>query len=192
MIKPLSPILVRLLAFVIFIAVFSGAYLFFFKENNQPVESKNDYLTSSTTNQTSDPGSSLYEKPAIIKNKASPAATPDTSPTNTPEVISAPEKPLVETKIQIGDITRSIQVALNTTLYEAMEKLAVEGKITWKTKEFGGLGSFVDSLNGVMSDRMKGKYWIFYVNGEPAKVGISNYVLRNNDLIKWNYEDSQF
>ena len=189
--KPLSPILVRLLAFVIFIAVFSGAYLFFSKKNNQPVELKNDSLTSTTTNQIPEPGSSLDEKPAIIKNKASPTEAPNTSPTNSPEVISAPEKP-EEAKIQIGDTTHSVQVTLNTTLYVAMEKLAEEGKITWKTKEFGGLGSFVDSLNGVTSDRMAGKYWIFYVNGEPAKVGISNYILRNNDLIKWNYEDSQF
>ena len=188
--KPLSPILVRLLAFVVFIVAFSGAYLFFSRENNQPTELKNDQFSPTTSNRILEPNSPLNEKPTIIKNKTSPVEAPNTSPTDSPEVISAPLK-IEEAKIQIGDTTYSVQVALDTTLYVAMEKLAEEGKITWKTKEFGGLGSFVDSLNGVTSDRMGGKYWIFYVNGEPAKVGISNYILKNNDLIKWNYEDSQ-
>jgi len=134
--KPLSPILVRLLSFVVFIVAFSGAYLFFSKENNPPTELKNTNFIPTTTSQIPEPGSSLDEKPVIIKNKTSPVEAPNTSPTNSPEVMSAPDKPQ-EAKIQIGDTTHSIQVALNTTLYVAMEELAEEGKITWKTKEFG-------------------------------------------------------
>ncbi|HLC70043.1 MAG TPA: DUF4430 domain-containing protein [Patescibacteria group bacterium] len=197
--KPLSPILVRLLAFLIFVVTFSGAYLLFSTDTSQPKINTTQQFTPTTTEEEPDQLSTTTKKPTVITNKVPTIeATDDPVPINP----SSPIAPQIEinelvpepvgVKIQIGDAIYSIQVAENTTLYNAMEKLANQRKITWQTKEYGSLGRFVDSLNGITSDRIRGKYWIFYINGETAKIGISSYILKNNDLIKWNYEDSKY
>jgi len=47
-------------------------------------------------------------------------------------------------------------------------------------------GAFVTHINNV--GNVDGKYWMFYVNGEMASVGISAYVLNDNDLILMRLE----
>lgn len=81
-------------------------------------------------------------------------------------------------------------IAATSTVYDVMDKLQSQGKFSFKTKEFAGLGYFVEEINGVKQDTKAGKYWIYYINGESAKVGISNYILKPNDIIEWKYENT--
>ena len=78
----------------------------------------------------------------------------------------------------------------NTSLYHAMEKLSKNNLITFEAIDYSNIGYFITKLNGIENDNRAGKYWVYYINGESAKISISNYIINNNDLIEWKYEKS--
>lgn len=81
-----------------------------------------------------------------------------------------------------------ITVPSSSTVYDAMNILQKDktSKFNFSYKEYKHLGVFVDKINGVKG--VKKKYWIYYVNGKKASVGISKYVLREGDIINWKQE----
>lgn len=93
----------------------------------------------------------------------------------------------VETTFVINGQAYPLQVLEGTSVYHAM-KILDGNKITVDFKSYSGLGHFVEGINGQTSDTIKGKYWIYYINGAKAQVGISNYFLKSNDIITWKYE----
>jgi hypothetical protein len=52
-----------------------------------------------------------------------------------------------------------------------------------QTKEFSGVGEFVESIDGIKPDSKH--FWEFFVNGVSSNIGASSYVLKNNDKIEW-------
>ena len=56
------------------------------------------------------------------------------------------------------------------------------------TKTFSGLGEYVVSINGLVSDDGK-NYWSFYINDVAAQVGAGDYVTKSTDKIEWRLED---
>lgn len=78
------------------------------------------------------------------------------------------------------------------SLYEVMNVMRENGLITFKDRSFSGLGSYIYSINNVEENRREGKYWIYYINGKSANVGVSNYVLKNNDEIEWRLETDNY
>ena len=64
-----------------------------------------------------------------------------------------------------------------------MQKLQAEGKINFKDKNYSGMGKFVEEINGLKSSQ--NKYWIYYINGKEANVGISNYKINPGDVVSW-------
>ena len=34
------------------------------------------------------------------------------------------------------------------------------------------------------------KNWIYYVNGKKAEIGVSNYKIKEGDVVSWKYENS--
>jgi len=86
----------------------------------------------------------------------------------------------------------SIKIAEHSTVYDLMKKMADESKITFSGNEYASMGYFVDTINGIKNDVKADKYWIYYLNGQSAKIGISNYIIQDNDLITWKYEKAQF
>lgn len=78
------------------------------------------------------------------------------------------------------------------TVYELMQALSADSKkpFSFQTKEFISLGQFVESINGVENNPQKNQYWIYYVNGQPATIGISQYKIQPNDKIEWKFEKS--
>ena len=77
-------------------------------------------------------------------------------------------------------------------LFEVMTEMQDLQKLTFKSKDFSGLGSYIYSINNISEDRGKGLYWIYYVNGKKANVGVSNYVLKEDDQIKWQLESNTY
>ncbi|MFA6586065.1 MAG: DUF4430 domain-containing protein [Candidatus Paceibacterota bacterium] len=71
------------------------------------------------------------------------------------------------------------------TVYDFMNKLQKEGKINFKDKEYTGMGKFIEEINGIKNSD---KYWIYYVNGKKAEIGISNYKINYGDIVSWKYE----
>ena len=66
-----------------------------------------------------------------------------------------------------------------------MEKLKSEGKINFVEKNYTGMGKFIESINGIKNGE---KNWIYYVNGQKANIGVSNYKIKNGDIVSWKYE----
>lgn len=59
-------------------------------------------------------------------------------------------------------------------------------------KEYPGMGTFVESINGVKNEG--GRYWIWYIwspekkDWEWGPVASDKYILHEGDIIKWKYE----
>lgn len=101
------------------------------------------------------------------------------------------KNPIITT-VQILDKKYILQIEENSTVYDTMQQLVDEKQITATLKEFKGMGYFLEAINGINNDNQNNKYWIYYINGQSAKMGISSYILKNNDLITWKYEASKF
>ena len=78
-----------------------------------------------------------------------------------------------------------------SSVYDFMTVLSRTDGLVFSGKEFGNLGFFVESIGGIVNDKLKGKYWIYYVNGQKAKVGISQYIVQSSDIITWKYENQE-
>jgi len=79
-----------------------------------------------------------------------------------------------------------------STAADLLKDINDKNDIGLKTKEFPGSGLFVDGLMGKNSDTKKNAYWFFYVNGASSQVGVSQYVLKDADLITFKYEEAKF
>lgn len=79
-----------------------------------------------------------------------------------------------------------------SSVYDLMQMLQKKGDLVFKSTAYSGLGDFVEEINGIKNDNQVGKYWIYYVNGHSATIGVSNYILKNLDNIEWKYEKSKF
>jgi len=87
--------------------------------------------------------------------------------------------------LNVFDKSYSIKTEEGVNVYDAMKSISDES-FSFKATEHSGLGYFVEEINGVKGT--PGKYWIYYVNGKEASVGISNYILKNGDIINWKQE----
>ena len=72
-----------------------------------------------------------------------------------------------------------------------MVKAQETSDFQFKGREFPGLGFFVQELNGLAENPRQGTFWIYYINGEKAKVGISAYTVKADDIISWKYEHEE-
>lgn len=48
-------------------------------------------------------------------------------------------------------------------------------------------GVFVKSINQIDNDNTQQKYWLYFVDGEMAMIGIDQYICKNNETIEWKY-----
>lgn len=94
--------------------------------------------------------------------------------------------------LYVGEKKYEISVPENSTVYDLMNALKQRGDIDFQGKNSAGLGFFVEEINGVKNSASNNTYWIYYINGKVAEVGISNYILKPNDVINWKYEKPQF
>lgn len=81
-----------------------------------------------------------------------------------------------------------------STVYNLMQLASADSRqpFVFETKDYGNMGLFIESINDLKNNPQTGEYWIYYVNGESAKIGISNYIVKSEDVIKWSYEKSNF
>ncbi len=78
----------------------------------------------------------------------------------------------------------------NSTVYDFMDQLREEGKITFTEKTYAGMGKFISSINGIKGNGEQN--WIYSVNGKEAQVGVSNYKINPGDVVSWRYEKANF
>ncbi|MBI5222729.1 MAG: DUF4430 domain-containing protein [Candidatus Magasanikbacteria bacterium] len=183
-------------AFVILIIIAAVSGYFAFKTPNADNTS-----TPQQNNTTTDEIISNQPNETVISNQSFPpeAGQP------LAEVISdetAPTTTTLMTQLLItndSSVTNDIVLRVNgeeykhkfvssATVLDLMKELQFEHQISFSGKDYPGMGMFVEEINGVKNDNQANKYWIYYINGQSAQVGISNYIIKPNDLIEWKYE----
>lgn len=70
----------------------------------------------------------------------------------------------------VGGGTYTASVPVGATVQGAMDVAGVP----YTTKGFGGMGAYVTSVDGIVEDEQAGMYWILYIDGAPAGLGISS------------------
>lgn len=120
--------------------------------------------------------------------KKSKAETPVKPLTINKDVDTNPENPIGKTYGTLEIEGRKYEEEINekTSVYEFMYQLRTEKKIEFEEKNYTGLGVFIESIDGIKSSG--GYSWIYYINNQKAMVGVSNYQLKNGDIISWKYE----
>ena len=181
---------------LIFFTLFSAAYLLL-PDSPKALQTPPTHTTTNTAWSNTATNTVIQDKekslpPVKVENdkQASPSLQITTTTelaTTTTEIINP-----INTTIQINDQKYNLKLKENATAYDAMQQLATDQKITATMKEYKGMGYFLEEINGIKNDNQNNKYWIYYINGQSAQMGISSYVLKNNDLITWKYENSKF
>ncbi|MBP9715545.1 MAG: DUF4430 domain-containing protein [Candidatus Pacebacteria bacterium] len=120
--------------------------------------------------------------------------TPNVQKENTKELKSVPIEKVVEkglqTILEVNGTKYEGEVNKEISVYDFMNQLRNEGKITFKEKTYSGIGKFIEEINGVKSDG--DNYWIYYVNGVEASIGVSNYKINPGDVVSWKYEENKY
>lgn len=88
--------------------------------------------------------------------------------------------------LQINGAKLEAVIKEKESVYDFMLELEKEGKIKFKDKTYSGLGKMIEEIDGIKSNG--DNFWIYYVNGEKAKIGVSNYKLNPGDVVSWKYE----
>jgi hypothetical protein len=85
----------------------------------------------------------------------------------------------------VSDKIYEIRIDENESLYEMMINLENKNanNFSFNYKNYPSLGIFINEINGQKAG--SGKYWIYSVNGKEATTGVSNYILKEGDIINW-------
>jgi hypothetical protein len=125
-----------------------------------------------------------------------PANIATTSLTNTTQTTQTYQSaPRYDTQITITitSTTYDISVSEGASVYDALRLLAAAHPVDIKYKNFGTeLGYMLQSINNTANDYRTKYYWIYYLNGKKATIGISNNILHSGDNITWQYEQETF
>lgn len=130
--------------------------------------------------------------PADTGNLSDTTSTDEKVPANakTPEATQT-EHPTAEYfSLYVGDKKYAPVWRENTSLYDLMRDMTADSRapFLFSAKEYSGMGYFVEEINGVKNNPQTGEYWIYYVNGQSATVGTSQYIVKKDDVITWKYE----
>ena len=168
------------------ITLAGAAAVFLTEEKNQPVVSRQTGTVEKRA-----------EAVANEPTEAAPVAPKEVGETEkiekaeTPETVNAPAEEKIKAALTISGTKYETAVKPGSSVYDLMSLLKAENKIDFSGKNYSGLGFFVEEINGVKNNPA-GENWLYYVNGQPAPVGVSNYRIKNNDEIEWKYEEKSF
>lgn len=96
---------------------------------------------------------------------------------------------VIKAVLKVGGSSYETYLPEGSNVYDLMNGIAAQyPEFHFKGRNFPGLGFFVEEINGVSQNKKEGFYWIYYINNKVASVGVSNYKIKENDVITWNYE----
>jgi len=90
--------------------------------------------------------------------------------------------------LEVQDKRYESNISQNISVYDFMIQLQEAQDFQFSGKDFFGVGFFVEEINHVVEDTRNRVYWIYYINDQKAKVGVSSYTINPNDIITWKYE----
>ena len=126
----------------------------------------------------------------FITSKETKAPSENTDPLllGTEQTITPPTTDAIDVSLVVSGKTYSVKLQETNNVLDLM-KFADEmnDDFTFESKVFEGLGEYIDSINGVKGGT-DNKYWIYYINGKLSQVGVSEYKLKDKDVIEWKFE----
>ncbi|MDP2640933.1 MAG: DUF4430 domain-containing protein [Candidatus Yanofskybacteria bacterium] len=75
------------------------------------------------------------------------------------------------------------------TVLEAM-RIAEGNGFRFSGKDFFGIGFFVEEIEGRRQDPGKQMYWVYSIDGQKARMGVSQQKVVPGNIIEWTYEKS--
>jgi len=151
---------------LVFFTVFTSVLINYFKDNKTKEQTEAIFTPVEISNIKTD----LNNKTESIVKK---------------EILKDENIKNISVDINVFNKSYSIKIQENGSVYDAMKSISDES-FSFKSTNHAGLGYFIESINGVKGE--PGKYWIYYVNGKEASVGVSNYILKDGDSILWKQE----
>lgn len=128
-------------------------------------------------------------QPSNADNRSSITSNYELPVTSTQKTIDTPTQIIIpETQLKINSIIYPLTPGKN--VYDAMAELSQVSSqpFIFSTKNYPGMGQFVEEINGIKNDFKQNKYWIYYINNKSAIAGISQYIIQQGDIIEWKYE----
>ena len=107
------------------------------------------------------------------------------------DVLPTQDSQRIETTLAVQEKTYLVSLPEGSSAYDLMVRAQETSDFQFKGREFPGLGFFIQAINGLEQSPRLGKYWIYYINGKKAEVGISAYTVNDHDIISWRYEDEE-
>ena len=101
------------------------------------------------------------------------------------------QEDLIEATLTVEEKVYQVSLFKGSSAYDLMVRAQETYGLQFKGKEFPGLGFFIQEINDLEQSPRFGKYWIYYINGTRADVGISVYIVNTHDNISWKYENEE-
>lgn len=96
----------------------------------------------------------------------------------------------IKVSLTVSGHKYNTEIKEGSSVIEAMKQIeresSDENKFSFKYTDNASLGSFITEINGAKGT--PGKYWIYYINRKLGSIGVSNYILKEGDIINWNQE----
>ena len=117
-------------------------------------------------------------------NKNEAKNSNNSNPTSVVSVESSEKEEITSVSILIKDTVNDKEILKEDGKIgkDGLEKYLKENH---KAKFEDGM---MTELEGIKQDKEKSQYWMYYVNGEMADVGIGDYVPKENDQIEFRFE----
>ncbi len=84
----------------------------------------------------------------------------------------------------------TLQINGEESVYDLLTKLANQNQIKLETQE-SSLGILIQAIDGVKNGQ-DNKYWIYYINGQMANVGVKDQKVSPHDQIEFKFESNPF
>lgn len=82
-----------------------------------------------------------------------------------------------------GSVVLDLNIIQGETLYDILLAKENENLIEFKAKEYPGIGFFVTDIGSLHQNN--GKYLMYYINNKEASFGVSSYIPKDGDVIRW-------
>ncbi|MFA5051503.1 MAG: DUF4430 domain-containing protein [Patescibacteria group bacterium] len=105
------------------------------------------------------------------------------------EVVRA--KVIIQRSITGNTVSVDMNLEAGSTVFDALQDAVVAYGLPLDTKDYGDLGVLVNSIGDLVGGQ-DGKYWSYYVNGEPATIAVNQQVVQPGDTIEFKFAESLF
>lgn len=164
---------------LILILIIIASATFIFSKGFSVPSIKNSEVVNSNVGEEINSSKSREESKPVKNQSTQPKTNPD---------LKKDESGQIEVSLRVLGKDYKTRIDIGETVLDAMNKIASEkeNNFSFKTKDYGDLGSFVSEINGV--EGKPGEYWLYYLNDKKASLGVSKNVLKAGDSISWKQE----